>query len=67
MSSYKILRVDRVCEITGLPKSTLYHKVKNGEFPKPIKISERSSGFIANEVQEWIEQKIKVSRSHGGK
>jgi prophage regulatory protein len=54
-----ILRRHDVQRITGLSRSTIYAKVKQGDFPKPIKLGERSVGWLENEVHGWIEQKIK--------
>ena len=41
-----MLRRAEVEARTGLPKSTLYHKMRCGEFPKPI-IGRRAGGRVA--------------------
>ena len=47
-------RIQTVCEITGLPKSTVYAKMLNGEFPRPIKLGRRAVGWKSEELQAWI-------------
>lgn len=41
---------------TPLPFSapTLWRKVKNGTFPKPIRLSERVTAWNVGEVRAWI-------------
>ena len=54
MESRKILRITRVSDDTGLRPSTIYQKVREGVFPKPIKLTKRSSGWYSDE-QAWID------------
>lgn len=62
MTQEKIIRISKVMDMTGMKRSTIYHHIKNGTFPRPIRIAARSSGWIASEVNEWIESKIADSR-----
>ena len=52
--SDKFLRLPKVIEITGRPKSTLYLDVKLGRFPQPVKIGPRASGWLESEVKNWM-------------
>jgi len=59
----RILRFKQVAALVGLGKSSIYRKVQEGTFPKPIKLgSARASGWISNEVYDWIDDQIKRSR-----
>jgi len=58
ISRTTILRRQEVEKITGMATSTLYLKIKNGHFPKPIKLGERSVGWLENEIDEWINKRI---------
>ena len=62
-SGIKFLRLPQVLEATGLKRALIYYMVKDGEFPKPIKIGKRAVAWIESEVQEWIRDRIKESRS----
>lgn len=58
-----ILRLPEVKSRTGLSRSTIYLRVKEGKFPEPVSLGERAVGWIESEVQKWLEEKIKKSRS----
>jgi prophage regulatory protein len=51
----EILRRPAVTRKTGLASSSLYAAIARGEFPKPIKLGERSVGWLSREVDAWIE------------
>lgn len=53
----KILKLKQVIEIVGISRSSIYSLVQRGAFPKPIKISIRSSGWLLSEVERWIESR----------
>jgi prophage regulatory protein len=54
-STHEILRRPAVSRKTGLASSSLYAAIARGEFPKPIKLGERSVGWLSREVDAWIE------------
>ncbi len=62
MSEKTIWRLHTVMARTGLPRSTIYHKMSLDEFPQSINLGIRSVGWIAEEVEEWIEERIEDSR-----
>ncbi|NRP95857.1 Prophage CP4-57 regulatory protein (AlpA) [Marinobacterium sp. xm-g-59] len=43
---------------TGLSRAHLYALAQKGAFPKPVKLSERSSAWVESEVQDWIDARI---------
>ena len=53
-----LLKMPEVRAKTGLSRSHLYALAQNGEFPKPLKLSERSSAWVESEVEGWIEDRI---------
>lgn len=58
----QILKLSEVKLTTGLSGSTIYRLASQGDFPKQIKLSERSSGWIASELEQWLEARISASR-----
>ena len=48
-----ILRRHDVEKVTGLARSTIYAKIAEGEFPKPVKITGRSVGWLETEIEKW--------------
>ena len=62
--SHHILRLPQVINTTGLPRSSLYAKIAEGEFPAPIKLGQRSVGWSAAEVEAWIDSRISQRGGH---
>jgi prophage regulatory protein len=58
----KINRLYQVKEITGLSRSTIYLRIKNGEFPKPISLGGRAVGWLERDIQAWLYQCLKASQ-----
>ncbi|MFC6671824.1 helix-turn-helix transcriptional regulator [Marinobacterium aestuariivivens] len=55
----RLLRLAAVLEVTGQARSTLYLRIQQGEFPKPIKLgNSRSVAWVESEVQDWVQQQI---------
>jgi len=63
--SYTILRLPKVKERTGLSRSSIYLKISQGLFPKPVSLGARAVGWISTEVDEWLQQQIESSRQAG--
>ena len=59
-----ILRLPAVKARTGLSRSTIYLRISEGTFPMPISLGARAVGWLESDVDEWLDQQIKVSRSH---
>lgn len=53
----KYLPLSKVLESTSLSKSTVYLQVKNGQFPKPVKLSQKRVAWLEREVLQWMESK----------
>lgn len=54
----RALRIYRVTDKTGVSKSHIYRLIKAGDFPKPIKISERVSVWDEAALDEWLAGKF---------
>jgi len=54
----KLIKLNSVLAITGLSRSYVYALAQQDLFPKPVKLTERSSAWVEAEVQEWIEERI---------
>ena len=60
--SLAILRLPVVKARTGLSRSTVYLRVSEGTFPKPVSLGGRAVGWIEAEIHQWLEQRIEASR-----
>ena len=59
----RFLRLPEVLERTGLSRSTIYVRLDQGRFPQPVSLGARAVGWIETEVDEWMRERIKKSRS----
>ena len=53
-----IIRLPTVMKRTGLSRSTIYRKVDQGTFPRPIKLSTRCVGWRASSIKRWSDAPI---------
>jgi prophage regulatory protein len=61
-----ILRRKQVEARTGLSRSTIYLRVSEGTFPKPVSLGARAVGWIEAEISEWLASRIEASRKASG-
>jgi prophage regulatory protein len=48
------LKIEEVMKVTSLSKATIYRFVREGNFPRPLKLGRRSSSWAESEITEWI-------------
>ncbi len=58
-ASIKLLRIGDVSKKTTLAKSTLWLKIAQGQFPKPIKLSPAISVWKQSDIDAWIDERCK--------
>ena len=65
--SHTILRLPDVIHQTGLSRSSIYLRIANHEFPQSISLGGRSVGWLQQDIDEWVVEKIEASRinDHG--
>src|SRR4051812_14491793 len=56
---HRLITLTETLARSGLrSKNALYREVKRGAFPKPVPVTDRTTGFIEAEVDRWIEQRV---------
>ena len=58
----QILRLPEVCKTTGLRRSMVYQLEAVQRFPARVRISDRAVGWVEEEVQAWLAERIQRSR-----
>jgi prophage regulatory protein len=56
-----LIRLPQVLSRTGFRRASLYRAIQAGRFPKPIKPTQRTAAWVASQVDEWIDSKIRAS------
>ena len=59
----RFLRLPEVLARTGLSRSTIYVRLDQGRFPRPVSLGARAVGWIEAEVDEWMRERIAARRS----
>ena len=60
-----ILRRKDVQVRTGLSRSTIYLRVAQGTFPRPIPLGLRAVGWLEGEVEAWLQAQVASVRRSG--
>ncbi|WP_186082031.1 helix-turn-helix transcriptional regulator [Burkholderia gladioli] len=55
--AFKVLRLIGVLDTVGVKKTTLYRWIREGTFPAPVQLGIRSVGWLATDVQQWVESR----------
>lgn len=59
----RMLKQHEVVKITGMSRPTIWRKEKQGLFPCRRDMGNRSVGWLASEVNEWMENLPKVNHN----
>lgn len=62
MAQQTIIRLPEALARTGISRSSVYTFIKAGSFPKPVSLGVRAIGFLAADIDAWIETRVKASR-----
>ncbi len=49
-----ILRLPAVMARTGLSRSTIYSRIKQGTFPRQVSLGGRAVGWYESDIEEWL-------------
>ncbi|MFT3974941.1 MAG: AlpA family phage regulatory protein [Amaricoccus sp.] len=50
----RIIRMETVRARTGLSRSTIYRKIKEGTFPPQLRISIHGAGWRESDINSWV-------------
>ena len=50
----RFLRPRQVLEMIGVSRTTLWRMVQAGNFPRPVRITERNRGYLLKSVETWM-------------
>lgn len=62
MINNRFLRRPEVETTTGLSRSTIYLRMKQGRFPKTISLGGGLVGWKESDIQKWLDECIKESK-----
>ena len=53
-NNIRLIRIQEVMDKVGIARSTVWHMVKKGTFPKPRKLSPKVTVWVESEIDEYI-------------
>ena len=56
--SIRLLRLAQVTHMTGLGRTKVYELQAAGQFPMRVQITSHSVGWVEEEVQAWLAQRV---------
>lgn len=57
-----VLRLPKVTTRTGLSRSTIYSRINDGSFPRPISLGARAVGWLESDIESWLSSRVEASR-----
>ena len=54
----QLLKIDEVINKTKICRAKIYQLMELNEFPKSVKLGQRSVAWVESEVDAWIEKRI---------
>ena len=54
-NEFRLVRLKGVMEMTTLSKSTIYRRIDQRKFPKPINLGGRIAAWRVNDVEQFIQ------------
>ena len=65
-SEISLLRLPEVESRTGLRRSSIYDRVRVGQFPAPVPLGGNRVAWRSDEVANWIESRIAARDAKAG-
>ena len=55
----RFIKIDKVIEMTGKPRASIYRDIKAGKFVKQVPRGDRSVAWVEQEVLDWMADRVK--------
>ena len=62
----RFLRLKAVRERVPFSRSTIYAKIRLGEFPKPVNLGARAVAWKESDIDHWIDARILEGKAREG-
>ena len=53
----RLLRVPDLCRKLGISRAQIYRLLSAGDFPKPLRLSERTRAWRESDIELWIDER----------
>jgi prophage regulatory protein len=63
----RIMRRPEVLTLLGIATPTLYEMMRDGRFPRPVRVAAKAVGWPENVVHDWLRARMAASEAHYAK
>ncbi|MEE2000022.1 AlpA family transcriptional regulator [Alkalimonas sp. MEB108] len=57
----RLLRMPSVQDRVGLCKASIYNRIKDGTFPKPVSLGGKSVAWLESDINQWIAERCQAA------
>ena len=61
VANERMLRFPEVVQRTGLSRTTIWRRVRSGEFPAPVQLSGNVVAWHADQLNRWLQTRPRVN------
>jgi len=62
LKAIRLIRLPAVKEITGLSRSSIYVRIKEGRFPAQVSFGDQAVRWVEDEVLRWAYDRVAEAR-----
>jgi len=55
----QVYRIKDLIKLLGVSKETIYFWIRKNQFPKPVKLGQRVSVWLKNDIEKWLNKRKK--------
>lgn len=63
----RLEKINQIVKRTELSKSTIYLLISKNKFPRPIKLTEKTTAWLVSDINQWLLERIAASKIGGVK
>lgn len=56
----RMIKLHAVISKVGLSKPTIYSRIREGKFPRPVKLGPKSVAWVEYEIDSWLTEKMQA-------
>lgn len=50
----RFMRIDEVISVTGLARNTIYRRMREGTFPRQVRLGPNSVAWLQSTISQWM-------------
>ena len=64
MGTQKFIRLPTVIDRTGYRRTSIYEKIAEGTFPRPVQLGPRAVAWLSSEIDYWMQERVEERDQH---